>query len=491
MTSIHPLEIPEIITRIGNFLPLWSQERAEGTGRLKLVFDPKTFHTCLLVSTIWHDTLIPILWSYYEAEAMEFVPRSTLVRYSILFRTFRQHHGYGTRALDSYGCSRVVKATLNPETIEELEESRRMVKENDGRLKELEWNGPTESAPLRVEDFAGLRTLERLNMSRWKVDGGRLWRVLEVLAGSLRILEIDWLSVVDKLSGIDDDGGDVEGVTVILPMLEVYRACGPPYGPDPANFVKQCPNLVRSVLSLDAGKGYYRDDNKDITRLADSLRTHCPSLRALTVKGSIPPEQKAILIRNCTSIPSRSTLLELVVDVQSMGKDIMDSISAHAQTLETLGILTSSSIDDEATIMMKHILQISVQCPRLKWFAVHAIYSYESAKSILGGLKAAAWQSSAMEILDLNAGDPSETWGDGVFKLKDLFANGPILGWYYHPKKKSLSWSDDDVYWSEAFARELFESIRGLDNLRVLRWCGTDFTRSSYYDRTRDTPLLY
>ncbi|KAF9142002.1 hypothetical protein BGX30_003630 [Mortierella sp. GBA39] len=479
MTSIHPLKLPEIITLVGNFLPLWSQERAQGTGRLKLVFLPKTFHTCLLVSKIWHDTLIPLLWSYYEAEAMEIVPLLTLTRYSIHFRTFCQYRGFGSRALDSFGCRGVVKATLSPETIEELEESRRMMRENGGGLKGLEWNGPTGST-LRVEDFAGLRSLERLRLSRWTVDGGQLWRVLEMLVGSLRVLEIDWLS------GVNDDGGDVQGATVTLPLLEAYRASGPPFGPDPANFVKRCPNLVRSVLSLDAGKGYHKDDNKDMTRLADSLRTHCPNLRAMTINGSIPPDQKAILIRSCTSIPSNSSLLELVVDVQSMGKDLTDSILIHAQTLETLGTLTSTR-----DIMMEQLLQIPVQCPRLKWFAVHAIYSRESARSILGALKAAAWQSSAMEILDLDAGDPSEAWVKGeVFMLKDLFASGPILGWYFHPKGELLSCSDDDVFWSEAFARELFEAVRGLKKLRMLRWCGNVFTRSSYYDRAY-TPLLY
>ncbi|KAF9548690.1 hypothetical protein EC957_005929 [Mortierella hygrophila] len=476
MTSIHPLKLPEIITLVGNFLPLWSQERAQGTGRLKLVFLPKTFHTCLLVSKIWHDTLIPLLWSYYEAEAMEVVPLPTLTRYSIHFRTFCQYRGCGSRALDSFGCRRVVKAMLSPETIEELEESRRMMKDNDGGLKELEWNGPTGST-LRVEDFAGLRSLERLKLSRWKVDGGQLWRVLEMLVGSLRVLEIDWLS------GVDDDGGDVQGAAVTLALLEAYCAS---YGPDPANFVKRCPNLVRSVLSLDTGKGYYKDDNKDMARLADSLRTHCPNLRALTINGSIPPDQKAILIRNCASIPSSSSLLELVVDVQSMSKDLMDSILIHAQTLETLGTLTSTR-----NIMMEQLLQIPVQCPRLKWFAVHAIYTRESAWSILGALKAAAWQSSAMEILDLDAGDPSEAWVKGeVFMLKDLFASGPILGWYFHPKEGLLSYSDDGVFWSEAFARELFEAVEGLEKLRILRWCGNVFARSSFYDRAY-TPLLY
>ncbi|KAH7059946.1 hypothetical protein BKA57DRAFT_446035 [Linnemannia elongata] len=493
MTSLHPLQLPEIIARVGNFLPLWSQERALGSCRLKLVFLPKTFLTCFLISKVWHDTLLPLLWSYYEAEAMEIVPLPTLARYSVYFRTYC-HHGYGSRALDIFGCRRVVKAALNPETIEELEESRRMVRENGGGLKELEWNGPTGSTPLRVEDFAGLKTLEKLRLSRWKVDGGRLWSVLEVLAGSLKVLEIDWLSGVDELFDINDDGVDVQGTAMILPLLEVYRAYGPPHGPNPANFVKRCPNLVRSVLSLDADECYYKDDNKNITRLADSLHTRCPNLRALTIKGSIPSYQKAILIRNCPSIPGSSGLSELVVHIESVGKDLMDSISIHAPTLETLGILTSTSIDDEETIMMKYLLQVSVQCSRLKWFAVNAIYSRESARSILSALKVAAWQSSAMEILDLDAGTPSEEWvKDEVFDLRDLFVSGPILGWYFHPKKASLSSSDDDIYWSETFARELFEAVQGLERLRVLRWCGAVFTRSSYYDRTLavNTPLLY
>ncbi|KAF8934655.1 hypothetical protein BGZ47_010273 [Haplosporangium gracile] len=454
MTSIHPLELPEIITRVGHFLPLWSQERALGTGRLKLVFLPHTFYTCTLVSKCWHDTLVPLLWSYYDAEAMEIVPIPTLTRNSIHFRTFCQHRSYGRSSPTFFGnnnrdgggggCTRLTNATLNPDTIEELGETRHMVR-NNGGLRSLEWHGPTGSTPLSVDDFRGLKKVERLNLSRWKVDGGRLWGILGVLAGSLKVLEIGWLTGAD-----DDDDGDGQMATIMLPLLESYRSSDPSYGPDPAEFVKRCPNLVRSDLSLDTDKGYCKDD-KDVSRLSDSLRTHCPKLRALTIKGSITPDQKAILIRSCTSIPN-SSLLELVIDVHSMGKDLMDSISLHAPTLETLGILTT--IEDEA-IKMRSLLQLPVQCPRLEWFAVNAIYSREPARSILGALKAAAWQSSTMEILDLNAGDPSEaSIGDGVCMLKDLFANGPILGW--------IQGSEDGL-----LALALLQRIRELEDLEI------------------------
>lgn len=136
MSSTHPLELPEIITRVGHFLPLWGQERATRTGRLKLIFLPKTYLTCLLVSKLWHDTLLPLLWSCYDAEAMEKVPLITLTRNCTYFRTFCQHRWYtslitfggGTHG----GCTRLLNLTMNPDTIEELNESRRLVWGNRG-----------------------------------------------------------------------------------------------------------------------------------------------------------------------------------------------------------------------------------------------------------------------------------------------------------------------------------------------------------------------
>jgi hypothetical protein len=384
---------------------------------------------------------------------------------------------------------------MHPDTIEELEESQRLVRGNEG-LRFLEWHGPLGSTPLVVDDFGGLGKLKKLNLSRWDVSEGRLWGVLESLAGSLKVLEIDWLTGVNDIGNHDDNSNDnindssnksSHSVPAMLPLLESYRAPGLPHGPDPVAFVKRCPNLVRLVLSLDPEKGYYKD-GMDITCLADSLRQFCPNLRAFTLKGYITPDQKATLIRNCTA--STRGLSELVVDVNTMGKNLMDSMAVHAPTLETLGILTTT---DGETVKMRRFLQLPVQCPRLKWFAVNACYNRESARSTLGALKAANWQCSTMEVLDLDAGDPSEEQlGDKVYILKELFATGPILGWYFHPKA-SLTFSDYDAFWSRTFCRELFESVQGLTNLRMVRWCGAVFTRSKYYNRAfvEDTPLLY
>ncbi|KAF9153058.1 hypothetical protein BG015_004198 [Linnemannia schmuckeri] len=143
---------------------------------------------------------------------MEKIPLLTLMRNSIHIRIICWHRSYGRSSSTFFdnsgrdggggGCTRLVNATLNPDTVEELEESRHMVRKN-----------------------------------------------------------------------------------------------GPPYGPEPSEFVKRYPHLIRFDLSLNAGKGYCKDD-KNVARLSNSLRTHCLELRALTIKGSTPPHQKASLIRN-------------------------------------------------------------------------------------------------------------------------------------------------------------------------------------------------
>ncbi|KAF9080059.1 hypothetical protein BGX29_005662, partial [Mortierella sp. GBA35] len=160
-------------------------------------------------------------------------------------------------------------------------------------------------------DFAQLPQLENLTISQWDVSRGRLPRALMPLAGSLKTLFIGWVMGLNKggffghLSS--DDGGDesegeeevveeedllgqgaaaggedaqVDGKdirdTFMLPMLESYIAVtASPYAPDPAEFVKYCPNLVRLELTLAP------DGNAvDIKRISNSLRDYCPKLRA-------------------------------------------------------------------------------------------------------------------------------------------------------------------------------------------------------------------
>ena len=192
--------------------------------------------------------------------------------------------------------------------------------------------------PLPCNEFASLTRLERLTLSMWDVSEGRLGKALTPLTGSIKELEISWLPGLHVQGEDSDNGGNGDGLddgSLIFPCLELVRLFGLIFGPDPAEFVKCCPKLVRLELTMESCMANYKDD-EDITRITNSLCAHCPKLRSLAVNGSIDQGLKATLIRNCAV---SNNLSEIVVVVTSTDNRIADSIAFHASTLEALGIL--------------------------------------------------------------------------------------------------------------------------------------------------------
>ncbi|KAF9142001.1 hypothetical protein BGX30_003629 [Mortierella sp. GBA39] len=434
MSPMHPLELPEIIECIGHFLPLWNQEKHQG-GATRIVFTPKTFIACLLVSKLWHRTLSPLLWTNYDAEGMEHIPRGVLKNYGTHFRTFCVRRGW--ILFPFMDCTKLVQLTLNS-NITDIGESLELVRSNPG-LKSL-----------------------------------KLGKVLRPLAGSIKELEIGWLTGL-RVQGEDSDNGgnsdDQEDGSLIFPCLELVRLTGLILGPDPAEFVKCCPNLVRLELTMEKYMANYKDD-KDIARITDSLRAHCPKLRSLAVNGTIDHGLKAALIRNCAV----SNLSEIVVVVPSIDNRIADSIAFHASTLETLGIL----IMTDGVVNLDRLFQLPVRCPRLKQVSVGAWYCCETGPAILDAIRTAAWRGiNKLEVLDLDIGDINGTSKRvDASTLQEMFEDGPIMGWHYHARGSTALYRDE-VRMSRAFVEDMFTSVAGLENLRMLRWCMVVFTRSS------------
>ncbi|KAF9090066.1 hypothetical protein BGX29_011695, partial [Mortierella sp. GBA35] len=296
----------------------------------------------------------------------------------------------------------------------------------------LAWNGPGGSRLLKVTDFAQLLQLENLTLSQWDISRSRLPRALMPLARSLKILMIGWvlglngggffghLSSDDGGDESEDEdeveeeedllgqgaaaggGGDADGKDIrdifMLPMLESYTAViAPPYAPDPAEFVKYCPSLVRLDLTL------VPDGNAaDIERISNSLCDYCPKLHAFAVRGTIEQEDKEMLIRNCTA----AGLSELIITYSCVKESTIDAVAVHASILETLGVF--NPVDDDAAL--DHIFHLPVRCPRLKWFSVSVWRCPVSHKVILEALKtsSSSWQRSGLERLDLEILTPDE-----------------------------------------------------------------------------------
>ncbi|KAF9899245.1 hypothetical protein EC991_009228 [Linnemannia zychae] len=480
---VRPLDLPEIIARVGHFIPLWTRERTYGS-RIRTVFKPKTLQACLLVSKLWHQTLLPVLWALFDAEGMCDVPADILLNNSIYFRTFYMQQSHdGTKYFSG---TRLLNAYLVADT-NSLDQTRQIVQSNSG-IKSLEWIGPDSSHCLEPNDLAHLSQLQRLALSRWDVSEGRFDKILKALAGSLRRLDIGWSVNMSKeqcerneereaqewLTEDSDEPHNQDKRPLELPLLEFLRANNAPYSPDPADIIRACLNLTQLELSLYNYENYVID--KDLASISNSIKECCPKLYSFVIMGMAGQEHKAKLIHNCAATNSLS---ELVVEVSSVGEEIIDSIIRHAPTLETVGVQNTTEDNDDASLDL--LFQLPARCPRMKHLSITAWYCYGSSRSALDIVKAtiSTWQCRELEVLDLDIGDPSRgfPWREKS-TLDEIFEDGPVLGWYYHPKE-SLVAGDNDIYWDTAFLEDVFETVKGLEKLCVMRWFGVVLTRSN------------
>ncbi|KAG0320366.1 hypothetical protein BGZ99_004558 [Dissophora globulifera] len=67
-THLHPLDIPEIIALVGQFIPLWSfsKDVYTRTSLIRDVFEPQDLLSAALVNRAFHHTLTPLLWQVYD-----------------------------------------------------------------------------------------------------------------------------------------------------------------------------------------------------------------------------------------------------------------------------------------------------------------------------------------------------------------------------------------------------------------------------------------
>ncbi|KAF9996038.1 hypothetical protein BGZ79_010236 [Entomortierella chlamydospora] len=180
----HPLEIPEILSQVAHFLPLWIHK--ESFVRPLLAFEPKTIMACLLVNKLWYATFSEILWYIYDGSFHERAPLELVHRKCHLFRIFRSHRGHEGPYT---GCVNLLELYISQQSLSQwtngvdLQCQMDLVRANHG-LKALYWHGPAqkERAPLPVKSLTGFRNMQYLRLLAWDGSDGRLAKVLRSVA---------------------------------------------------------------------------------------------------------------------------------------------------------------------------------------------------------------------------------------------------------------------------------------------------------------------
>ncbi|KAF9134668.1 hypothetical protein BGW39_006257 [Mortierella sp. 14UC] len=377
--STHPLEVPEILTRIGQYLPLWVEHQDEiDLDNKDIAFCHQTLLSCMQVSKLWHHTLLPILWYSYDGLKMITLPQEVITRYSPYFRNFRSPGCHAGPFLSTH----LVELTIYIQMMDppiSLATQKDLIRANP-RLRYLEWHGPEKVTDLDKEDFEGLKCLQELRLFHWSGRGRRLAKVLGAVAESLCAFEVSRIEGVlpGDLSGIlqrqlnqaqDEStdiyrknntagsiavtgtGGVTEETGLVLPYMEKLKVIFDK-NPDYVELAQCCPNLRRLTV---AGLGH-----GDTGRLSRCLRSHCQQLKGLVLKDVLLPQEDAIeLLRSCLSAGG---LVKIHLDVVGLEQDLISAILLHAATLEHLTIASSA----EDAVDLDGVLRLMVECEKLK-----------------------------------------------------------------------------------------------------------------------------
>ncbi|KAF9912365.1 hypothetical protein EC991_011057 [Linnemannia zychae] len=430
----NPLEIPELLTLIGSYLPLWKHTSPSLPSHGTFIFQPKTLVACLKVSRLWYRTLLPILWYGYWAASMDATVSEAVVgKYSHLFRVLdlidRSAHRrpFGNRDMSAFRCRNLIELRVHTGTREGQKRLvKQLLRDNPG-IRTLEWLGDEfehrgfEDTPiLDAEDFmeycagggGGGNNLKTLFLEFWDCSGTgtnsggeQLRKILRTVGGSLE--EFDFEQIQDtspdiffsasQALGEEEEG--LYGESIQLAKLERLGIgdCGY-VDRCSAELVKCCPKLKKLHYSA-------RHDDESIERLAVSIQQHCLEFDSLDLFELMDPDPVETLIRHC---PRQLRFLHFsVMTFESVGIDrdqgqnqsqggLLSAILEHAKTLEDVSVRKVFGRDAGP-----FYLPLLVECTRLKRFTFSLSGISSDDRVLLKALRQRVWSGSRGTLEEL------------------------------------------------------------------------------------------
>lgn len=509
MPPSHPLDIPEILARIGLFLPLWVNTFLRLSSEQPTRFEPQTLLACVSVSKTWRQAFLPLLWHRYDCILMKFVPQETVAHNSPHFRVL-QIFGNDVTA---FQCADLVDLTIRGAPNQmllgilaaarsswtgsragagieggggiALSPQQQLVRSNL-YLQSLFWHGPSPQKPLNVNDFTGLKYIQTLKFSNWLCFPETMVELLSLVSGTLRELELDSINGLHPLQSDDlsdfterlsalfapqlgNDGGtnnnsdsNSNNSKLVLPRLtNLVSTCDKAVSLFLADLVRCCPRL--RTLNV------YLADNNGTTRLADNLRAHCQELQELKLSPVVTFHRIDALIRQSSTVGLR----KLTVEVCGPDEDLIAAIMQHAGTLEDLAI--ERSVGDMDICRYFGLLE---ECSNLESFSLSAT-AVTLDKEFLDTLKnndgaggcSYGWKCHRrLRKLVLN---PRLYLGGGERLkadrdlLKEMSDSVSAMGWY-QPRQQDPQQQYQDAIINHTMVRKTFELVQGVENLETL-----------------------
>ncbi|KAG0208918.1 hypothetical protein BGX28_000237 [Mortierella sp. GBA30] len=511
MERMNPLCLPEIITKVGRFLPLWKYSDNLGF----YDFNPSIVLSCALVNKTWHDALTPVIWYVYNGFVMRSIPKEVIIKNSRHFRVFFYDRSFS----GPFASCHLKSLTISWWDKELLP----LVEANAGSLINLIWKGSSSPSPMRTvllpsPDYGLLMrmalTLEDLQLSHWTLSGKEFVAFLATCRhlNNLSLAAIDWTDPAPEddsqqpilLESSSLATSEPPSPSILrLPML-LSHPVSRRYHPQAiqgltnlrldvsiskedafVDLVRSCPDLENFSL--------YSENAEDPRALIPVLREYCPNLSGIEYVSrfcSILGGRDYLSdVEYANLILSARGLKSLKIDIPWLDDAMTRALLQQAQTLQSLSL---SFCERRTTDPMKnsesicHILQHCVELSHLSLqFNQHLLGAEETLK-----LFERPWACVKLETLVLT--DVTMTIDQG---LQNLASNpqGPALQPYRNrpastpqpiPSPSGESATEGGSTGAARHAclpkQKLFEQVRKLPRLARLNLNDVCYTSESH-----------
>ncbi|KAF9376248.1 hypothetical protein CPC16_000281 [Podila verticillata] len=345
-------ELPEIVLRVGYYVPTF-KPNVFGV----LDFEPADLIACIKVCRLWRITLTPLLWMFYDSDAMGYynIPNAILELRSVHFRYLALSYGHRQLPIRSTQLQKVVFRDYR-----HRQKSLKLLTRNP-QIKELAWIAPNESeGPWRMSPiYAALESLAQL--THLTLD---YWNEFETeqlvkMASKMPQLESLTLAHFERL----------EETTSTLPTLNVTTLVidsSWDLNSGLIQLIRACPRLTSITIPADS--------YCPAVRIADALRECCPNVTAIKCfdGSSVHTEQRALRSPSILALLGCVTrLVHFDFPITTFTKQICDALLVHAQSLETVRLQVIGIKEDNFT----NSNRILSSCPNIAHFSFENAYN--------------------------------------------------------------------------------------------------------------------
>ncbi|KAG0033607.1 hypothetical protein BGZ82_006042 [Podila clonocystis] len=375
------LNLPEIIQRIGWFLPLWEPHEEQGDSS---VLVPQHLAACTRVCHTWRKTLLPFLGRVYDGEEMErwniawpnyLSPHCRLAR---LNTTILLEHPYPTLLTEL----EVYTTANHAQTIQVLY--------SNLHLQRLSWSIPDTNAISHTDVITALESLSSLrsltlDSFRWCF--GRFSHVINRNAEMTRLR-------MRHCRGLED----IEKCLFMDNVKELYLDCAWRDNAGLLSLIRGSPNLESLMVRLD--------QDCPLIELCEILQERCPKVAALTCTrlGREEEAQSGTIIQDqiATLVGSIKSLRCLELNVYELSDEICSGLlDIRAGDLERVKIVVHRDSKESLTSANR----ILATCAGLRSFSITRQCSdpfwYDSTWSygVVSALFEKAWVCAGLESL--------------------------------------------------------------------------------------------